>query len=643
MSSDQARSDEDLESVDDSESRRRPSDDIDGGEYEPAYQDVIPGPQTEDPGQDRMEITRPESPVFNRELELEHVLEAVRLFQCHRCTKILKNPVTLPCGQSICRTCIPETHMRSSITYPAAPGRLQGFRCPFAECAKIHAVGDCGLDVVLRKVIELADKEIARAKAVALQLGMATGIGFRNPWDVAGVSSLQDIDPVYQVLEGGRLVATWSLTTDSGLVLDAEITYNDIATSASQEELPDVDVQTLRQMQAVLRTEMDCQVCYALLHEPFTTGCGHTFCRPCLHRSLDHTNKCPLCRRTLAINPPNNPAIRSNECVSRIIGMFWPQEKLAREEAYAAENAARDGDLDIPLFVCTLAFPAMPTFLHIFEPRYRLMIRRALDGNRIFGMVLPKIPENDNDTKFYEMGTLLRIVNVQYYPDGRSLIETIGLTRFRVVRHGELDGYVVAKTERIDDVSLEEEEAIEVAEVAAGPGSDSPSGESDMSLDGNVSGGSQVAEQTSQSSVEMEDADDNNSTHSNHSNHSNNSNSNNNSNDSNHDEENESQATASPQARITAEDLQTMTTQSLMRFATDFVRRMREQSVPWLTERMRGIYGECPTDPAFFPWWFASMLPVKDLEKYRLLATSSVRARLKICCIWILEWETSRW
>ena len=91
------------------------------------------------------------------------------------------------------------------------------------------------------------------------------------------------------------------------------------------------------------------------------------------------------------------------------------------------------------------------------------------------------------------------------------------------------------------------------------------------------------------------------------------------------------------------EDIDAMSTQSLMQFASSFVARMRVQSVPWLTERMLTIYGECPDDAAIFPWWFASMLPVKDLGKYRLLGTSSVRERLKICCSWIIEWQTSRW
>lgn len=42
---------------------------------------------------------------------------------------------------------------------------------------------------------------------------------------------------------------------------------------------------------------------------------------------------------------------------------------------------------DIPIFVCTVAYPGMPCPLHVFEPRYRLMMRRCIEtGTRKFGM-----------------------------------------------------------------------------------------------------------------------------------------------------------------------------------------------------------------------------------------------------------------
>ncbi|KHO00767.1 PUA-like domain protein [Metarhizium album ARSEF 1941] len=544
----------------------------------------------------------------NRNLIPRQIRDIVRLFQCRQCSKPLKNAVTLPCGRSICRACVPATHLRTSITYPAIPDRLRGFGCPFVDCSKEHVLSDCSFDVVLNKVSQLMEDEICRAQQAAAHASISTIIRLRDAWDVAGLPSMNDNHHDARNMPGGRLVATWCLAAEGHLSADAEVTYyQDNPPERSQDDISDFDVKALNRLQSITRNEVDCQVCYALFHDPFTTGCGHTFCRSCLHRTLDHSHRCPVCRCTLAINPLLNSGLcPSNESITRLIELFWPDEKAARDQDVASDIAAQHQDLDLPLFVCTLAFPSMPTFLHIFEPRYRLMVRRALEGNRTFGMVLPKRSRSPDDAHFYELGTLLRIVNAEFYSDGRSLIETVGLTRFKVLRHGELDGYTVAKTERLDDMSLEEEEAIEAAEAAAAAAAAGSSDASVFNSDSATDADNSVLENLDGTKPETG-------------------------------------LPGGPQIPTTTSDLQAMSTQNLMSYATAFVARMRGQSVPWLTARMFGIYGECPSDPAVFPWWFASMLPVKDLEKYRLLGTYSVRERLKICCSWILEWETTRW
>ncbi|KAG7140202.1 LON peptidase N-terminal domain and RING finger protein 1 like [Verticillium longisporum] len=197
---------------------------------------------------------------------------------------------------------------------------------------------------------------------------------------------------------------------------------------------------------------------------------------------------------------------------------------------------------------------------------------------------MPRRPRHADDAPFVEYGTLLRIVNAEYFPDGRSLIETIGISRFKVVRHGVLDGYIVGKIGRIDDVSIAEEEELEAQEIRH------------SSLQ-------RVASNTSQRSG----------------------------------------SGTPPRVTTTTEDLARMPTRDLLDFAVSFVQRMSQQSVPWLAQRILTIYGECPVDAAQFPWWFASILPAKEPEKYRLLGTQSVRERLKICCAWVLEWEANRW
>nr|CCP50075.1 RING finger protein [Fusarium fujikuroi] len=490
-----------------------------------------------DSGRQPTQVTRSPSANTSRHRDVAP-RDFVRLFQCQICSLPLDEPISLPCGKSLCRRCLPGTHMRANITYPAAPERLRGFKCPFEDCSKEHAVGDCAIDVVLNKTAQHVREEIERFMNESSTTELATKVMWPDPWAAAGVSSMRDDDEAYaKVIPGGKVIATYRLAEEGDLSYEADIYYDEI-TSATPSPPPDADDTGLvRKAQDATRAEMDCQ------------------------------------------------------------------EVNARKEALDAERVAQMQDYDLALFVCTLSFPQMPTFLHIFEPRYRLMIRRALEGDHTFGMVIPKRPQHPGDANFHQLGTLLRIVNVQFFPDGRSLIETVGLSRFRVLEHSYLDGYIVGKTERIDDVSLEDEEAAEAAEAAEATPIETEDQQQPIQAMDTVQ---EPTEPTPTSPLPRSDS-------------------------------------SSPRMPTSITEIDSMSTQNLMHYASSFVTRMRQQSVPWLTERMLTIYGECPEDPAIFPWWFASMLPVKDIEKYRLLGTSSVRERLKICCTWIVEWETSRW
>jgi len=510
----------------------------------------------------------------------DQVRDVVRLIQCRKCNRPLQEPVTLPCGRSLCKQCLPETHAREYISYPATPNRLQGFECPYQECGRNHAVGDCGVDVILTKAVNNFKDEMEKARETVTTAEISTHVIIQRPSNEQAGINFED-ETTSRVVKGGPLVAVYTLADSGELGYDSNVSFAEV--SSFGDEAAAIDNKTFLKVKESVRTEMDCQVCYALFYDPLTTVCGHTFCRSCLHRVLDHSSYCPICRRGLSVSPLlYRESCPSNEYLKTIIETFWADAVLTRGDALAAEALNRHREFDIPIFVCTLSFPMMPTFLHVFEPRYRLMIRRALEGDRTFGMVLPQRPRTANDTHFVEYGTLLRIVNAEYFADGRSLIETIGVSRFRITRHGILDGYLVGKIERLDDISIAEEEDLEANET--------------------------------QHALERFDSA---ATH-----------------------QSEDSTTSGP-PMTTSEDLAKMPTSELLSFGVSFVERMRQQSVPWLAQRMLTIYGECPNDPALFPWWFASILPAKEYEKYKLLETRSVRERLKICCGWILEWESS--
>lgn len=93
------------------------------------------------------------------------------------------------------------------------------------------------------------------------------------------------------------------------------------------------------------------------------------------------------------------------------------------------------------------------------------MLRRCLQANpRQFGMVPPP---RTTATTGHEYGTMLEIRNVQMLPDGRSVVETWGAWRFRIVERGTLDGYAVARVERVDDWPEDAEQPDRAAAPAA--------------------------------------------------------------------------------------------------------------------------------------------------------------------------------
>jgi Lon protease-like protein len=72
------------------------------------------------------------------------------------------------------------------------------------------------------------------------------------------------------------------------------------------------------------------------------------------------------------------------------------------------------------------------------------MLRRCLETpNPRFGMIMPPRSAGGGT----DFGTLLDIRTVQMFPDGRSMVETWGVQRFRILERGSLDGYMVGRIE----------------------------------------------------------------------------------------------------------------------------------------------------------------------------------------------------
>ena len=88
----------------------------------------------------------------------------------------------------------------------------------------------------------------------------------------------------------------------------------------------------------------------------------------------------------------------------------------------------------LPLFpLGAVLFPGALMPLHIFEPRYRLLIRRCAETQRPFGIVLIRSGnEVGGGAEPYDIGTEAKIVAESPLPDGRSYIVTRGERRFAV-------------------------------------------------------------------------------------------------------------------------------------------------------------------------------------------------------------------
>ncbi|KAM5127701.1 LON peptidase N-terminal domain and RING finger protein 3 isoform 2-T2 [Callospermophilus lateralis] len=205
-------------------------------------------------------------------------------------------------------------------------------------------------------------------------------------------------------------------------------------------------------------SDLECSLCMRLFYEPVTTPCGHTFCLKCLERCLDHNAKCPLCKDGLAQCLVSRKYSK-NVIMEELIAKFLPEELKERRRLHEEEMEELSNlNKNVPIFVCTMAYPTVPCPLHIFEPCYRLMIRRCIEtGTRQFGMCL-----GDPVKGFAEYGCILEIRNVQFFADGRSVVDSIGKRRFKVLHQGQRDGYNTADIEYIEDQKVQGEDCAEL-------------------------------------------------------------------------------------------------------------------------------------------------------------------------------------
>ena len=113
----------------------------------------------------------------------------------------------------------------------------------------------------------------------------------------------------------------------------------------------------------------------------------------------------------------------------------------------------------MPLFpLNTVVFPGVVTPLHVFEERYRALVRELVGiekvFDRVFGVIAIREGYEVGDhgmQSAHRVGTLVQLTEVEPYDDGRFDIEVIGRQRLRVTESDNSGPFLRGEVELLPD------------------------------------------------------------------------------------------------------------------------------------------------------------------------------------------------
>lgn len=108
----------------------------------------------------------------------------------------------------------------------------------------------------------------------------------------------------------------------------------------------------------------------------------------------------------------------------------------------------------IPIFPLPLVqFPGAITPLHIFEPRYRKMLKDVMAADKTFGIIYrnDEVMMDSEQLPIGSIGCSIEVAVQQELPDGRSNILCVGVSRYSLVNYVEGELYLQAEVEFFDD------------------------------------------------------------------------------------------------------------------------------------------------------------------------------------------------
>jgi len=110
--------------------------------------------------------------------------------------------------------------------------------------------------------------------------------------------------------------------------------------------------------------------------------------------------------------------------------------------------------IEVPLFpLGAVLFPHMPMSLHIFEERYKTMMRDCRRASTTFGIVAIRSGEETGGSAVpYEVGTLAQLDEIQELPDGGYDLVVVGASRFHIDAFSHNRPYLVGSVHYLQDI-----------------------------------------------------------------------------------------------------------------------------------------------------------------------------------------------